>query len=233
VMLHYDAIHNATDNQLIASSLRSRGGTSNPNAPHLAYLEKHPYVKYSAEQLVAAKDVLHNEMDVVKQGMAHTELTFEGYCQVWDECLSQVLYLPSQHKYTRANIANKKDKIESLEKRLDQNRSHMTKEAKKAAKIEKKLRILLGGYQTRAQQLVKQTNDLVEQVEQTTLELQTFTILKDHEELAINKRIESLSDDVKRQNTRENSLQERYDTLIRKRDQLLAQLQSDANKSSD
>ncbi|CAG2184217.1 unnamed protein product, partial [Oppiella nova] len=116
VMLHYDAIHNATDNQLIASSLRSRGGTSNPNAPHLAYLEKHPYVKYSAEQLVAAKDVLHNEMDVVKQGMAHTELTFEGYCQVWDECLSQVLYLPSQHKYTRANIANKKDKIESLEK---------------------------------------------------------------------------------------------------------------------
>ena len=68
----------------------------------------------------------------------------------------------------------------------------MTKEAKKAAKIEKKLRILLGGYQTRAQQLVKQTNDLVEQVEQTTLELQTFTILKDHEELAIHKRIQVL-----------------------------------------
>ena len=66
----------------------------------------------------------------------------------------------------------------------------MTKEAKKAAKIEKKLRILLGGYQSRAQQLIKQTNDLVEQVEQTSLELVTFSVLKDHEEMAIHKRIE-------------------------------------------
>jgi len=68
----------------------------------------------------------------------------------------------------------------------------MTKEAKKAAKIEKKLRILLGGYQSRAQQLIKQTHDLVEQVEQTHLELDTFTVLKNHEESAIDKRIEVL-----------------------------------------
>lgn len=78
--------------------------------------------------------------------------------------------------------------------RLEQNRNHMTKEAKKAAKIEKKLRITLGGYQSRAQQLIKQTTDLVEQVEQTSLELNTFSVLKDHEELAINKRIEVFVD---------------------------------------
>jgi pre-mRNA-splicing factor CDC5/CEF1 len=66
----------------------------------------------------------------------------------------------------------------------------MTKEAKKAAKIEKKLRILLGGYQSRAQQLIKQSHDLVEQVEQTHLELDTFSVLKNHEECAIHKRLE-------------------------------------------
>ena len=66
----------------------------------------------------------------------------------------------------------------------------MTKEAKRAAKLEKKLRILLGGYQSRAQQLIKQTTDLVEQVEQTSLELVTFSVLKDHEEMAIHKRID-------------------------------------------
>lgn len=58
-----------------------------------------------------------------------------------------MLFLPSQNRYTRANLASKKDRLESLEKRLDQNRSHMTREAKRAAKMEKKLKVLTGGYQ--------------------------------------------------------------------------------------
>ena len=53
----------------------------------------------------------------------------------------QVLYIPSENRYTRANRANKKDRIESLEKQLEVNRSHMTKEAKRAAKTEKKLKV--------------------------------------------------------------------------------------------
>lgn len=69
--------------------------------------------------------------------------------QVWEECLAQVLFLPSQSKYTRASLASKKDRIESLEKRLEQNRQHMAKQAKIAAKLEKKLKILMGGYQVR------------------------------------------------------------------------------------
>ena len=42
------------------------------------------------------------------------------------------------------------------EKRLEMNRQHMTREAKKAAKVEKKLKILTGGYQSRAAGLIKQ-----------------------------------------------------------------------------
>ena len=68
---------------------------------------------------------------------------------MWEECLAQVLFLPAQGKYTRASLASKKDRIESLEKRLEQNRQHMSKQAKKAAKLEKRLKILLGGYQVR------------------------------------------------------------------------------------
>lgn len=40
----------------------------------------------------------------------------------------------------------------------------MTAEARKAAKLEKKLKILLGGFQSRALGLVKQHNELWEQV---------------------------------------------------------------------
>lgn len=86
-------------------------------------------------------------MEIVKQGMGHGELSLESYTQVWEECLDQVLFLPGQNRYTRANLASKKDRLESLEKRLEQNRAHMTKQAKKATKLEKKLKIITGGYQ--------------------------------------------------------------------------------------
>lgn len=60
----------------------------------------------------------------------------------------QVLFLPGQNRYTRANLASKKDRLESAEKRLEQNRSHMAKEAKKCSKMEKKLRVLTGRLST-------------------------------------------------------------------------------------
>lgn len=54
---------------------------------------------------------------MVKQGMSHGELSSEAYNQVWEECYSQVLYLPGQSRYTRPTLLAK-DRIESLEKRL-------------------------------------------------------------------------------------------------------------------
>lgn len=69
--------------------------------------------------MLQAKDLLKKEMGVVKVGMNHGDLSLESYSQVWEECYSQVLYLPSQNRYTRANLASKKDRIESLDKRLE------------------------------------------------------------------------------------------------------------------
>ena len=76
---------------------------------------------------------------MVREAMEHGEITQDGYAGVWEECFKQVLYLPTQNKYTRASMAYSKDKVESLERRLLDNRSIMTKEAKNAAKIEKKV----------------------------------------------------------------------------------------------
>ncbi|XP_050026260.1 cell division cycle 5-like protein [Dermacentor andersoni] len=215
VMQHYDALHNPTEAQQ-----SGRKGSANvaDEAAHLAYLERHPYNKYNQEELAAAHEVLQAEMDVVKKGMGHGDLSLEAYCQVWDECLAQVLFLPAQNRYTRANLASKKDRIESLDKRLEQNRGHMTREAKKAAKVEKKLRVLLGGYQSRGQALIKQIQELAEQIEQTHLELKTFRALQEHESLAIPKRVEALTEDVNRQVEREKALQKRYDDLLQQKE---------------
>ena len=58
-------------------------------------------------------------MEHVKHRMGHGDLSLEAYTQVWEECYAQVLYLPAQNRYTRASLASKKDRIESLEKQLE------------------------------------------------------------------------------------------------------------------
>jgi len=152
-------------------------------------------------------------LEVVKTGMGHGELSIDSYTQVWEECYAQVLFLPGQQRYTRASLASKKDRIESADKKLEMNRNHMTREAKNAAKLEKKLKVLLGGYQSRSQGLVKQMTDLNDQLEAANLEMATFTMLQQHETYAIPKRLEGLTEDVARQESRERELQQRFAEL--------------------
>ncbi|XP_007569984.1 cell division cycle 5-like protein [Poecilia formosa] len=223
-MLHHDCLHHPSSNavtQLQRGKTKGPTSTSN-NASHISYLETHPYKPISTEEMEQAKAILTTEMDVVKAGMGHGDLSMEAYTQVWEECYGQVLYLAGQNRYTRANLASKKDRIESLEKKLEVNRGHMTAEARRAAKLEKKLKILLGGFQSRALGLLKQHNELWEQVEQAATELQTFNQLKQQEDLAIPRRQAALREDVDRQMEREKELQQRYGELLMERESLLS-----------
>lgn len=185
-MLHYDNLKNPVP---VVQTAANRRPTVT-QAQHLAYLEQHPYENLTPEELTKAKNLLSHEMEVVKHGMNHGDLSLDAYTQVWEECLSQVLFLPNQNRYTRANLASKKDKLESAEKRLEQNRNHMTKEAKRASKMEKKLRILTGGYQSKEQTLRKQLDDLYEQIDKADLELNTFKFLQEQEKTALPRRIQ-------------------------------------------
>ncbi|KAM4599803.1 cell division cycle 5-like protein [Fundulus diaphanus] len=226
-MLHHDCLHHPpanAANQPQRSKAKGPASTSN-NASHISYLETHPYKPVSTEEMEKAKAILAAEMEVVKVGMGHGDLSMEAYTQVWEECYGQVLYLAGQNRYTRANLASKKDRIESVEKKLEVNRGHMTAEARRAAKLEKKLKILLGGFQSRALGLLKQHNELWEQVEQAATELQTFSQLKQQEDLAIPRRQAALREDVERQMEREKELQQRYGELLMEREALLGSTQ--------
>jgi len=217
VMLHHDCLETPTMAQQgdAPGKKKAERGIVD-ESQHRAYLDRHPYKEYSPDEMASAHALLEREMDTVKTGMQHGDLSLDAYTQVWEECLAQVLYLPSQQRYTRANLASKKDRIESLEKRLETNRNHMTREAKRAAKTEKKLKILTGGYQSRAAGLIKQLTDSVEQLEQSKLEFATFKQLREHETAAIPRRMATLTEDVGRQTERENELQQRFKDMSMK-----------------
>merc|ERR1711860_351738 len=211
--LHHDCVETPTAAQMGDDRKgKADRGILNEQV-HRNYLDKHPYQQFTDEDMAGAKELFAKEMEVVKKGMSHGEVSLDAYTQVWEECLAQVLYLPSQQRYTRANLVNKKDRIDSLKERLETNRQHMTKEAKRAAKIEQKLKILTGGYQARAAALIKQVSDTQDQIEQSRLELSTFAFLKDQETASIPRRVESLTSDVQRQEEREKELQAQFHEL--------------------
>uniref|UniRef100_A0A8C4R7W6 CDC5 cell division cycle 5-like (S. pombe) n=1 Tax=Eptatretus burgeri TaxID=7764 RepID=A0A8C4R7W6_EPTBU len=214
ILIHYDSLHHPV-------SGKARGGTQTSNTTdHVAFLEKHPYEKMNEEDLKKARELLMREMEVVRTGMAHGDLSLESYSQVWDECYAQVLYLPGQARYTRASLASKKERVEALEKRLEIYRGHMTTEARRAARLEKRLKVLCGGYQSRALSLAKQLSELGEQLEAVDIELHTFQQLRQHEALAIPRRLQALQEDVNRQVEREKELQQKYLELVREKDEV-------------
>ncbi|CAB4060899.1 CDC5L [Lepeophtheirus salmonis] len=191
VMLHHDSLETPTNAQMgqddNKGSCKKKERFIHNESVHRSYISKYPYHNFTDEEMSNAKDLLASEMEVVKKGMGHGDISLEAYTQVWEECLSQVLYLPSQSRYTRANLANKKDRIESHEKRLEQNR-----------------------YQSRAQAQIKQVQDLEDQIEQSRLEMSTFEFLKNQEISAIPQRLFSIQEDVDRQTKREKELQEQF-----------------------
>ncbi|XP_046435737.1 cell division cycle 5-like protein [Neodiprion virginianus] len=215
-MLQYDSLENPV-------TTVTKRGSSSSIVQATAFLEQHPYIDYDPEELAQARKLLEQEMAVVREGMAHGELSLDAYSTVWEECLSQILYLENQKRYTRATLASKKDRVEACERKLEENRVHMTGEAKRAAKMEKKLKILTGGYQTRAQGLSKQIHDLWEQIEQAHLELSTFKFLQAQEEAAVPRRLNALMEDVNRQTERERILQNKFAELQDQLQQLQVQ----------
>ena len=179
---------------------------------------------YSDSDLEKSRELLKKEVETVKKGMNHGDLTLDAYSQVWEECYREVMFNVGQSKYTRASMSSKKDRIEFLEKALDVNRQLMTKEAKQAAKIEKKLKVILGGYQAKAMALSKQIEEINDQLDTVSVENVTYSKLRETEQSIIPYRLQKLQDHLQRQIEREKGLQDKFKSLLDQRKELTLDL---------
>jgi len=206
-LLQFDEFKNPTDKQLIYRAMKK------------VDVKSIQLDKISEQDLSNAKELLNEEMINVKASSTK-ELSLEEYIDLSEECWSQLIYSEADNKYTHLNRLDKKGKIESLNYMFKKNKDHMNREAKKAFKLERKLKVLLGGYQSRGQSLINQLASEVNELEQSRTELNTFKMLKEMEEKAIQKRVGSVMADMKRQITREKALQKKYDDLKREKEDL-------------
>jgi pre-mRNA-splicing factor CDC5/CEF1 len=88
-------------------------------------------------------------------------------------------------------MASKKERIESAERQLKLNvDEHMPRMVRRLAKKEKRLKILLGGYQSRSLAIDKQISELADQIDQTEMTLAGARGQQYREQLAMNARLQ-------------------------------------------
>jgi pre-mRNA-splicing factor CDC5/CEF1 len=99
-------------------------------------------------------------------------------------------------------------------------KQRMTADAAKAAKQEKKLGTVLGGYQARFKTLSSKLASVYEQVDESLLALDNFRILAHSEQAAIPRRIEILTKEVRDLERREREGQIKYSEMSREKAEL-------------
>ena len=107
--------------------------------------------------------------------------------------------------------------VAASEQQLHLYKNLLTRDAKRAAKLEKKLELTLGGYRKRSAALVTRCQTARNQISEKQIELSCFEKLATQEGLARMQRLSSLEAFVKEQREREATLQEQYSELSRLR----------------
>jgi len=102
------------------------------------------------------------------------------------------------------------DELQLLVETFDNVQESIVAAAEKGNKIEKKLKLHLGGYQQRAKTLRQKISEASEALDKATTSLDSFRTLQISEEAAISRRLESLRAEVGFVSRREREAQDLY-----------------------
>lgn len=164
-----------------------------------------PY--YDPDQLAVASNMLKEELVELLQS---TGVTKEDDAALWEAAIEEFVYVPQRAEYCFQSKVTSQDIQGSYSELHNELKQQMTKEAKKANKMEKKLHTLTAGYQKRAQQLLEEIQSMHAEQETKSQELDCFKALKGQEEAALPLRISTLKEDVELAKKRESQLQSLY-----------------------
>ena len=90
-MLRHDIVTHPTQNQINAlNTKKTRNAAQNIIMNNKKILSQQPLDDISEDEMNAARKLLNDEISIVKNAMAHGDLTIDAYTKVWDECYGQV-----------------------------------------------------------------------------------------------------------------------------------------------
>ncbi|KAG9322622.1 hypothetical protein KVV02_002325 [Mortierella alpina] len=167
-----------------------------------------PLEDLSDDYLALAGDEVDQEMSGPESKEKYEAFTAE-FDQVWEQIQQDMKEL--QQIGLATQFSNK--------------RAIMSKQAAKAAKLEKRLGVTLGGYLARSHALSTQLSTAHEDLLSTELELASFKNLRIMEEAAVGARLEQLNKEVTHLSSRESFLQQKWDGLNRERQDVVERIE--------
>lgn len=188
---------------------------------------------FNDEALAAARLAVHLEIaqaiglpgasDVqLKRAIAMDADEFDS---IWRPSYDELAYSATSATYQPISSMATADRIAGYAALLEKNREQMVKDSTKAAKVEKKLGKMLGGYQERTKVLSGKLVESYEELARTRIELNSFDRLAANEQGAVIRRMESLRDEVEKLERNEREGQDRFRELNAMREQLIASIE--------
>lgn len=178
-------------------------------APEGAAKKRKPLKQLPAELLSSACALVADELATMP--------TIDGaaYEAAWQAADAALGYVPALQRYSRLSAASGEERLAASQQQLQLLRNLMTRDAKRAGKLEKKLEVTLGGYRKRSSALRAQLVGQQQALQEKGIELACFEGLAGRERLARPQRLNALEALVKEQSEREAELQARYAELAR------------------
>eukprot|EP00210_Caulerpa_lentillifera_P006768 g6467.t1 len=199
-LLHRDSITDPIDKK---SKKRKKKGTS---APVLD--------EFSESELNEAAKLLEKEAEFLQSKMDMTpEEWDELHAKAWTEGNDQFIWIPSQSCFGREASASVGDKLQSVKERFQTVRTEMEKEAKRAQKLEEKVKRVCSGHWTRQATLQSTLNSTWFSLQQEEIDLKSYRNLQASEESYAKIRLQELKEMVTQQRDLEKQLQLEYKRL--------------------
>ncbi|KAJ2787532.1 Pre-mRNA-splicing factor cef1 [Coemansia interrupta] len=135
--------------------------------------------------------------------------------RAWRDAEASETWVGPELRFVPTSSVTAEQYIAKYRMELDARRELMAQEAGKAAKSEKKLGVVLGGYQARAKMLSEKIAQAYKDFEQTRLDTHAFATLYASEQAIIPSRIEKAKDELRMAENLERSLQAEYQELCK------------------
>ncbi|XP_020079676.1 cell division cycle 5-like protein [Ananas comosus] len=169
---------------------------------------------FEEDELKEADSMINEEGMFLRAAMGHENETFEDFVKARDACQEDLMYFPTSNSYGLASVAQNSDKLVALQNEYEIVKKKMDDEAKKATKLEQKIKVLTHGYQARAGKLWSQIEATFKQMGTAATELECFQDLQKQELSAAAYRINNLIEEINKQKAQEQTLQHRYGSLL-------------------
>jgi pre-mRNA-splicing factor CDC5/CEF1 len=177
-------------------------------------------------ELSATLGIMGATPDEVKKGviLAAGQEDVNGEALSWAHMRDTRAFDRNLKAWVDASLLSPEERIAGIASLIMQDRETMTKEAAKAAKIEKRLNVTLGGYNARSGVLAKRVKDAWAELQKSHIELESFSKLRATEQAAAPRRVMALKEEVEQLERQERELQARFQDLTIAKEEVQARI---------